>query len=173
MNTNLLCNMVQAQIGYNFKNIDLLIQAFTRRSYSKENGGENNEVLEFIGDNALDFAVIRLLVEKYGFIDDEKFAKNYFESLSTSKGKRAIANKLKSKGVSNEIVESLLENVEEDDEIEKATALAEKFVKNRQIDAKIKQKCLAHLIYKGYDYSVAQKATNNALQNKGENDDWI
>ena len=48
-----------------------------------------------------------------------------------------------------------LENVEEDDEIEKATALAEKFVKNRQIDAKIKQKCLAHLIYNGYDYSVA------------------
>ena len=73
MNTNLLCNMVQAQIGYNFKNIDLLIQAFTRRSYSKENGGENNEVLEFIGDKALDFAVIRLLVEKYGFIDDDNF----------------------------------------------------------------------------------------------------
>ena len=49
--------MVQAQIGYTFKNIDLLNQAFTRRSYTEENGGENNEVLEFIGDKALDFAV--------------------------------------------------------------------------------------------------------------------
>ena len=131
---------------------------------------------DYLKKKNFDNKVIAKTIDKlreYGFIDDEKFAKNYFESLSTSKGKRAIANKLKSKGVSNEIVESLLENVEEDDEIEMATALAEKFVKNRQIDAKIKQKCLAHLIYKGYDYSVAQKATNNALQNKGENDDWI
>ena len=42
---------IQSQIGYYFNNLDLLQQAFTRRSYSEENGGENNEVLEFIGDN--------------------------------------------------------------------------------------------------------------------------
>ena len=111
-------------------------------------------------------------LREYDLIDDEKFAKNYFESLSSSKGKRAIANKLKQKGVSNEIVDSLLENVDNEQEIEKATVLANKFVKNRQNDQKIKQKCVAHIIYKGYDYSVAQKATNSAL-NQGENDDWI
>lgn len=59
-------NMVQGQIGYTFENIDLLRQAFTRRSYSQENGGENNEVLEFIGDKALDFAVVQLLTAKFG-----------------------------------------------------------------------------------------------------------
>lgn len=112
-------------------------------------------------------------LKEYGFVDDEKFAKDYFESLSASKGKRAIANKLKEKGVSAEIVDKILENVDEEDELEKATKLAEKFVKNRQNDPKCKQKCLAHLIYKGYDYSVAQQATNNALKHKGENDDWI
>ena len=58
--------MVQGQIGYNFKNLDLLKQAFTRRSYTEENGGENNEVLEFIGDKALDFAVVQLLIKKFG-----------------------------------------------------------------------------------------------------------
>ena len=46
-------NMVQAQIGYTFQNLDLLRQAFIRRSYTEEHGGENNEVLEFIGDKAL------------------------------------------------------------------------------------------------------------------------
>lgn len=50
----LVWKMVQEQIGYDFKNLDLLQQAFTRRSYTAENGGENNEVLEFIGDKALD-----------------------------------------------------------------------------------------------------------------------
>lgn len=62
----IIFKMVQGQIGYNFKNLDLLKQAFTRRSYTEENGGENNEVLEFIGDKALDFAVIRLLTQKFG-----------------------------------------------------------------------------------------------------------
>lgn len=62
---------IQAQIGYNFQNSDLLQQAFVRRSYAKEYGGEDNEVLEFIGDKVLDLIVVKLLAEKYGcFISD-------------------------------------------------------------------------------------------------------
>lgn len=66
MDRDLGFKMVQGQIGYTFKNIDLLNQAFTRRSYSEENGGENNEILEFIGDKALDLAVIKILTAKFG-----------------------------------------------------------------------------------------------------------
>ena len=62
---------IQDQIGYNFQNIDLLQQAFVRRSYSKEYGGEDNEVLEFIGDKALDLIVIKLLTEKYGCFNSD------------------------------------------------------------------------------------------------------
>lgn len=61
-------NMVQAQIGYRFNNIFLLKQAFVRRSYTKENGGKDNEVLEFIGDKVLDLAVVCLLVKRYGHL---------------------------------------------------------------------------------------------------------
>ena len=64
MDKKLGFEMVQGQIGYKFKNIDLLNQAFTRRSYTEENGGENNEILEFIGDKALDLAVVKVLVSK-------------------------------------------------------------------------------------------------------------
>ena len=66
----LIVKMVQGQIGYEFKNPDLLRQAFTRRSYTQENGGENNEVLEFIGDKALDLAVVQLLIRKFGAMSD-------------------------------------------------------------------------------------------------------
>lgn len=66
----LVVKMVQGQIGYEFKNLDLLRQAFTRRSYTQENGGENNEVLEFIGDKALDLAVVQLLIRKFGTMSD-------------------------------------------------------------------------------------------------------
>ena len=57
---------IQDQIGYQFKNLDLLQQAFVRRSYSQENGGEDNEVLEFIGDRALDIVVVKYLADTYG-----------------------------------------------------------------------------------------------------------
>ena len=57
---------IQDQIGYTFKNQELLVQAFTRRSYSMEKGGQDNEVLEFIGDKALDFVVVKQLSEEFG-----------------------------------------------------------------------------------------------------------
>lgn len=65
-------NKIERTIDYDFHNPDLLQQAFVRRSYSEENGGQNNEVLEFIGDKALDFAVIRIMMDRFGKITEEK-----------------------------------------------------------------------------------------------------
>ena len=67
MSQSLFDVLVPQQIGgYQFKNPCLMKQAFTRKSFSEENGGENNEILEFIGDKALDIAVVRYLSERYG-----------------------------------------------------------------------------------------------------------
>ncbi len=62
---------VQEMIGYTFNNINLLHQAFTRKSYAQENDCNDNEVLEFIGDKALDLAVIHFLTSRFGTIDGE------------------------------------------------------------------------------------------------------
>lgn len=66
-------SVIQSTIAYKFRNVDLLRQAFIRRSYSKENGGENNEVLEFIGDKVLDFIVVKILSERFGVITNSEF----------------------------------------------------------------------------------------------------
>ena len=63
---------VEKTIGYEFNNKDLLQQAYIRKSYSEEHGGQNNEVLEFIGDKALDFAVVRIMMEQFGIITEDK-----------------------------------------------------------------------------------------------------
>lgn len=74
---------IQQVIGYRFQNWDLLQQAFVRRSYSEENGGENNEILEFIGDRVLDMIVVKLMIEEYGFMlrecDDYDESKEFDE----------------------------------------------------------------------------------------------
>jgi len=62
---------VLERLDYNFNNIDLLYQAFTRSSYAVENGGESNEVLEFIGDRVLDYFVTREIASRYGFFTSD------------------------------------------------------------------------------------------------------
>ena len=69
-----MCEMnyeeIENQIGYPFTNRELLKQAFTRRSYSEEHGGENNEVLEFYGDKVLELVVGKLFSEWFGKIQE-------------------------------------------------------------------------------------------------------
>lgn len=62
---------VQEKINHWFDNLDLLFQAFTRSSYSAEHDGENNEVLEFIGDRVLDYYVTKIMAQKYGYVKSE------------------------------------------------------------------------------------------------------
>lgn len=93
---------IQRKIGYDFKNTDLMFQAFVRKSYSEENGGENNEVLEFIGDKVLDLIVVKLLAEKYGKIqttqigsydDLEVFVSELDEGELTEKKRKLVEKK--------------------------------------------------------------------------------
>ncbi len=72
---------IQDRIGYKFKNKELLIQAFTRRSYSMEKGGQDNEVLEFIGDKALDLVVVKLLSEEFGHYSRKEPNPDFFGRL--------------------------------------------------------------------------------------------
>lgn len=85
--------------------MDLLQQAFIRRSYANENGGEDNEVLEFIGDKVLDFIVVMLLSEKYGYFLSEcddfdrnteynEFCSEYHENDLTEIKKNLVERKM-------------------------------------------------------------------------------
>ena len=62
---------IEQKLGYTFKNKKLLEQAFTRSSYTEENGGENNEVLELWGDGFAKVAVEQELDKKYSQITKE------------------------------------------------------------------------------------------------------
>ncbi len=92
--------LIQKTIGYEFDNTDLLQQAFTRRSYSQEEGGENNEVLEFIGDKALDFVVMKVIMKRFGQItngDYEEFKTKYDEGKFTEIKKDLVESKFLAK----------------------------------------------------------------------------
>jgi len=56
-----------AKLGLTFKNLDLLAEALTHRSFINENKGAkaHNERLEFLGDAVLELAVTHFLFNKY------------------------------------------------------------------------------------------------------------
>lgn len=63
----MIFDMCEAEeiIGYQFRNKQLLRQAFTHSSYSHETGDPSNERLEFLGDGVLKFLLTEHLYKKY------------------------------------------------------------------------------------------------------------
>jgi ribonuclease-3 len=58
--------VILEKTGYYIRGNCLLEQIFTRSSYSAEQGGENNEILEFIGDQVLSYYIVKVVAERYG-----------------------------------------------------------------------------------------------------------
>lgn len=86
---------IEEILGYIFKNKELLKQSFTRRSYSVENSGENNEVLEFIGDNVLDMVVVKNLTGVFDSgISQGQFKSLYNENALTELKKKLVERKM-------------------------------------------------------------------------------
>ena len=65
---------IQQVIGYEFKNIGLLTQAFTRKSYAQEHPGiADNEVLEFYGDAALNAYLCQRMYNAFGKVEKTEY----------------------------------------------------------------------------------------------------
>lgn len=95
---------IEDTIGYIFKNANLLQQAFVRKSYSQDKGVENNEILEFLGDKALDVTIVKILDKKFGGITDGKFKEYYCERDEgelTEIKKRLVCKQSLSKAIHN------------------------------------------------------------------------
>jgi len=71
----------EKRIGYRFKDKMLLRRCFTHASYAYENGGEDNELLEFFGDAIIQFVVTEHLY-KNAFGDEGKLTKKRSEVVS-------------------------------------------------------------------------------------------
>ena len=109
----------------------------------------------------IDRAIVKL--KDYGYIDDESFCENYIMFYNQSKSKRKLKFELKNKGINDEIINSKLENLNEEEELEKCRKIAKKYLTNKPKDLKTKQKFFNHMVSKGYDYSDILKTWEENL----------
>lgn len=63
--------LIKEKTGYHIRQNNLLNQIFTRSSFSVEQGGENNEILEFIGDQVLNHYVVKIIAKQCGALNYE------------------------------------------------------------------------------------------------------
>ncbi len=56
---------LEEKLGYKFKDLSILRQAFTHISYARERGIGHYENLEFLGDSLLNFMIVDLLVSEF------------------------------------------------------------------------------------------------------------
>ena len=63
---------LQSKINYKFKNINLLTQSLTHKSFDNI---KNNEKLEFLGDRVLGLVIAKKLLETYP--DEKKYSIAY------------------------------------------------------------------------------------------------
>lgn len=83
------------QLGVSFNNLDLLVTAFTHRSYlneHKKSVSEHNERLEFLGDAVLELVVTEYLYLNYS--DPEGVLTNWRSALVRTESISAAASKL-------------------------------------------------------------------------------
>ena len=110
-----------------------------------------------IDENNYYFYVIDKMSE-YKYLDDEAYAKAFILTYSNKYGKLKLKSMLRAKGVSQEIVDILLDDMEVKSSID---AVAEKYMKNKTLDEKTKSKLIRFLMSRGYDYdevkSVVEK----------------
>ena len=71
---------IERKIGYEFKDKMLLRKCFTHSSYANENGGENNELLEFFGDAIIQYVVTEFLY-KFAEGDEGKLTEKLYSSV--------------------------------------------------------------------------------------------
>ena len=66
---------LQKEIGYKFKNINLLKTALTHTSYAHDKKVESNEKLEFLGDSILEFITSEYLYQNYQKLKEGEMTK--------------------------------------------------------------------------------------------------
>lgn len=111
--------------------------------------------------------VLDKLIE-YKYVDDQTYASCYTKMTSKSKGKRAIAYEMRQKGVSDEIIASCLDEI--DDQKEVALSLAKKYLKNKPLDQKTKEKLYRHLLSKGFSHEDCFYALNKCFSEINDED---
>lgn len=149
-------------------------RALRSLSMRPQSEGELVEKLQKAGYDERAIAAAMAQLAKAGLVDDKAFAAQWTQyRAGKGLGSFRIAQELRHKGVQEAIIQDVLADMDEDDTLEMATALAERFLARGNPDT-ANRRAYAALLRRGYSYDVARQALAAAealLDEEDEEDD--
>ena len=137
------------------------------RSYKSERELKDKLLLKGYDKDSIEKTMEFL--KEYNFLSDNNYTRMYVKDKSKVQGKNKIKFDLYRKGISDEIIQEELSNIEEEDEKEVAYNLALKkynVISKRESDKyKLSQKLYRYIVSKGYSYDIASYAIKKVLEN--------
>ncbi|MFB8240937.1 regulatory protein RecX [Kitasatospora purpeofusca] len=126
-----------------------------------------------IPDEVAEEVLTRL--EEVGLLDDAAFARAWVESRHSVRGlsRRALAQELRTKGISGELAEQALAQLDHDDEAEAARALVDRRLRaTRGLERQTRTRRLVGLLARrGYSEGLAFRVVRDALDAEGSADE--
>ena len=105
-------------------------------------------------DDTIEFVMSKLV--EYNYIDDQKYAQAYVLTYGKKYGKLKLKSQLKVKGVSEEIIECVLE----DNKVDSIESVASKYLKNKVMSYEVCQKLFRFLYSRGYEFDEINSYIN-------------
>ena len=139
---------------------DYIICLNTATNYLGANLKTKKQLKDYLTKKQFDKKIITKVLEKlteYGVVNDKTFATAFIKSNENKFSKRVMQQKLMTKGVKKEEFE---ETIAECNDRELCVKFAVKFMKNKTLDDKTKEKLLRHLQYKGFNFDDINFALN-------------
>lgn len=106
------------------------------------------------------------MLEKYGYIDDFKYCKSFIkESVNLkSNGKRKIFYDLKERGVPEDIINTVFDEIELKEDISILKLINKKIKDKNNVDQKLKKRTYDFLIRKGFSYNDINEGMKNFFE---------
>ena len=120
-----------------------------------------SELKKYLRDRKYNQDVITYVVDKlkeYNFLSDENLAKTFVEYGQKKMGIYKMRQKLMEKGISKELIEKSLEEVEPQDDI--CLRMLQKKIGNNERTRENMAKAYRYLLSKGFDYDTIKRAFN-------------
>lgn len=117
--------------------------------------------------------VVDAVVEKlksYKYINDVYFAECYVKQKQNSVGKFKLKNELKLKGVDEQIINNILDELESQGDV--AFSIATKYLKNKEKSPQNLQKLSRHLATKGFSWDEINNVLNKIKKEGNVYEDW-
>ena len=117
--------------------------------------------------------IVNDVVEKlknYGYINDEYYAESFIKQKEHSCGKFKLKQQLKLKGISEDVINKQLEQIEPQEEV--LLLIAQKFLRNKELNPNTFSKLSRHLASKGFGWEEINEVVYKIKSKEKINEDW-